>query len=97
MKSEIKIEFEDSERLSKFFETSYKNSTIKSRCSPLKIDEVDSIHKALKSINGGVIRIVNKDVIDGFCRFIISVNGSDMELIPISIHGILIDKRWNFF
>lgn len=97
MKSEIKIEFEDSKTIIKFFERSYKDGKIRSGCEPLVVDSSTDLFNSLKTIDNGIIRLTNRDVIDGFCRFIISSDGNKIELIPISINYIIIDNRWSFF
>lgn len=97
MKSEIKIEFEDSKDIIEFFEKSYKDGKIKSGCKSLTIKSNNDSFNSVKSINNGIIRLTNKDVIDGFCRFIISSDGNKIDLFPISINYIIIDNRWVFF
>lgn len=97
MKSEIKIEFENSKRLLQFFTDSYDGGKIKNSQNRLEIEPDDAIYHSIKTINNGVLRLTNKDVIDGFCRFIISSTDEKIELIPISINYILIDRRWIFF
>lgn len=97
MKSEIKIEFEDSKTIIGFFEKSYKDGKIRSGCESLVIESNIDSFNSLKAINNGIIRLTNRDVIDGFCRFIISSNGNSIELLPISINYIIVDNRWLFF
>lgn len=97
MKSEIKIEFDNSKKLSKFFEMSYTSDRIKKGENYLEVEEKDNIHDTIKSINNGIVRITNKDILDGFCRFIINSDGSKINLIPISLNYIFVDGRWIFF
>lgn len=97
MKSEIKIEFEDSKTIIGFFERSYKDGKIRSGCESLAVDSSTDSFNSLKTIDNGIIRLTNRDVIDGFCRFIISSDGNKIELVPISINYIIIDNRWLFF
>lgn len=99
MKSEIKLELNNRELLSDFLKKSYDVDVIKGNNNSLLIKKSDDkdFYNTLKESDGIVVRVTNKDVIDGFCRFIVEKNSKGIKLYPMSIYCILDDDKWIFF
>lgn len=99
MKSEIKAEINNKDLLSDFLKKSYKDGRIQGPNNSLIIKKSDDkeLFNTLKDSNRIVVRITNKDIIDGFCKFIIEKSTKGIKLYPISINYIMDHNRWIFF
>lgn len=99
MKSEIKVELNNRDLLTEFLKRSYKNGKIQGNENLLIVRKSDDkeLFNTLKDSDRIVVRITNKDIIDGFCRFIIEKDTKGINLYPISIHYTMDHDRWVFF
>ena len=103
MKSEIKIEFGNYKALKKVIEKAYfeegylgkllsKNNFIE--VSP-EVDEV--VNTVIKGLNNATIKILNNDLIDGSCRFIVDDTGENPKIYPISMYCIVDENKKYIF
>lgn len=103
MKSEIKIEFSNKKSLKKvidkaYFEDGYlgkllsKNNFIE--VSP-DVDEV--VYTVIKGLNNATIKVLNNDLIDGSCRFIVDDTGENPKIYPISMYCIVDENKKYIF
>lgn len=99
MKSEIKIEMENTKSLKSFLEKVYKKGHHIDNKGPLVITKsIDStLFTSLHEMDNVIIRLTNKDIIDGFLRSIVENGQKDIKIHPISIHFIEEEGRYNFF
>jgi hypothetical protein len=99
MKSEIKAELNNNDLLLDFFKKSYKGGKIQGSENSLVVKKSDDkeLFNTLKDSDKIIVRITNKDLIDGFCRFIIEKNSRGIKLYPMSIHYIVDHNKWIFF
>ncbi len=99
MKSEIKVEINNKELISDFFKKSYKNGKIHGSDNLLLLKKSDDkdLFNILKDSNKIIVRVTNKDVIDGFCRFVVEKNAKGINFYPISINYLIDHNRWIFY
>ena len=99
MKSEIKMEMENTKFLKSFLEKSYRKGKHIGNKDPLVIDKfIDpGFFLSLHEMDNIVIRVMNKDIIDVFLRAIVEQGKKEIRVYPISINFTEDDGRYNFF
>jgi hypothetical protein len=103
IKQEIKINFQDTEKLNEFIIKSYfldgDRGKINGKKNYLTIDETDDdVNFAiLKSLNNATIKITNDDIIDGNMRFMVDESNGDLRIYPISIYCLEEGKKYSFY
>ena len=99
MKSEIKVEINNSELILNFFDKCYKDGRIQNESNSILIKKSDDkdLFDLLKDSDGIIARLTNKDVIDGFCRFLVEKNSKGVKLYSMSINCISDQDRFIFF
>ena len=91
MKNEIKLEWKDADVLTKFIESTYKqteNTDLKIHNRNL-LKTTNEIKEQLKGCNNFVVKIYNTSVVEGFMRFLIIEKDDATYLDPISIYSIV--------
>jgi hypothetical protein len=97
MKSEVKIEIENTKLLENLFKDSYENGTILDNTKSIVLDKSDDLYKFFEESHNIIIRVTNKDLIDGFCRFILDLRDDRLVMRPVSINYIEEGEKWIFF
>ena len=103
MKSEIKIEFSNSEILKKiiekaYFEEGYLGKLLSNKNFIEVTPEVDDIlYCVIKGLNNATIKVSNNEIIDGACRFMVDDTGDNPKLFPISMYCIVDDNKKYIF
>ena len=100
MKNEIKIQFDDSKKLSKVIQRSYfEDGTLGklSKKDTLTIPKEDVLYTILKGMNNLTVKVLNAELVDGSMRFIITEKNDKITLSPISIYCIKEGDRYSFY
>jgi hypothetical protein len=102
IKHEIKVEYSDSAILSDLIKKAYFDDNqmgkIIKKDDFLKIEDSDDVnHTIFKNLDGATIKIWNRDIIDGFMRFIVDEKYGDIRLYPISIYCICENEKYCFY
>jgi hypothetical protein len=60
-----------------------------------EVDEV--VNTVIKGLNNATIKILNNDLIDGSCRFIVDDTGENPKIYPISMYCIVDENKKYIF
>lgn len=102
MKSELKVEFKNSDVLKDLIQKSYYDNNQKGSLQGKNYLEItpneDVLHTILKGLNNLTIRLENEELIDGSFRFLVTENNNSINLTPISLYCITTeDGRYSFY
>lgn len=103
MKSEIKIEFSNTKELKKVIKKAYftdnNNGKLINSNNFVEItNEVDDIlYTVIKGLNNATIKVLNSEIIDGSCRFLVDDTGDNPKIYPISMYCIVDDNKKYIF
>jgi len=100
MKYEMKIEYEKTKELKKVIEKSYfedNNGKLIGKKESIRIEKEDPIYIMLRGLNNMTVRILNEDLIDGTCRFVVDEHDTHVELYPCSIYCIIENNKYSFY
>lgn len=103
MKSELKIDYKNSEILKEVIEKTYfeygQLGKIMGRKIPLTITPSDDIlFTILSGLDRSTIKIQNDDIIDGYFRLFVEEESDNIKLYPISTYCIPTeDGRYSFY
>lgn len=101
MKAEPKIEYSHPKRLEKVIQKAYFEDNTLGRLvgkkSYIEIEKEDEEYEILKGLNNATIKIVNHDVIDGTCRFIVDEEDG-LKIYPISMFCVVDrNEKYSFY
>ncbi len=102
MKSELKVEFSNSVVLRELIETAYYEQGQQGRLMGKKsifIDEgVDDVfYTIIKGLDRSIIKMTNKEIIDGNLRLLIEETDSGYNLCPVSTYCVSEDNMYSFY
>lgn len=104
MKSEIKIEFNNTEILNNIIQKCYfedgQMGKLLGQSNFIEItNEIDDIlHTIVKGLNNATIKVTNNEIIEGSLRFIINEEDDTIKLFPISIFCVIDNNnRYSFY
>jgi hypothetical protein len=103
MKSELKIDYNNSEILKELIQKTYfeggQMGTLKGKKNSISVKTSDDVlHTILKGLDNSTIKILNEELIDGSFRFIVEEKNEEINLYPISIYCITLeDGRYSFY
>jgi hypothetical protein len=102
MKYEIKIHFQNNDKLKSVIEKSYfEDGTLGKlvgKKSFLKIERGDSLYNTLRGLDKMFVKISNEDMIDGSMRLSIDESEIDfIKLIPINNYCIVEKEKYCFY
>lgn len=96
MKYEIKIEFKDTNFLSKLIETSYKDGVLIDKTQKITLTEDSPFFNLCKGLSNHTARIWNEELIDGSLRCLIQEEGDVTSLYPCSIKYEMENNKYSF-
>ena len=101
MKAEPKIDYTHQKKLEKVIQNAYFEDNTLGRLvgkkSFIEIEKDDEEYEILKGLNNATIKIVNSEVIDGTCRFIVD-ESDGLKIYPISMFCVVDDsKKYTFY
>ncbi len=97
MKSEVKIELDNSKLIRLFLGKVYKNKGLNKIPLIIKKSDDPLFYSVVDEMDNDIIRILNKDVIDGFLRALVQKQNKEIRIYPISTNFIEEDGRYNFY
>jgi hypothetical protein len=103
MKSELKIDYKNSDVLKELIQKSYfddgQMGTLKGNKNSISVKTSDDVlHTILKGLGNSTIKLMNEELIDGSFRFIVDENKDEINLYPISVYCITLDDgRYSFY
>lgn len=102
MKSELKIEFKDTEVLKELINRSYYEQGQQGKLmgkKSIKVNEKDDdvFYTIVKGLDRSTIKITNPNVINGNMRFLLEQDGDGYNLFPISIYCISENDMYTFY
>ncbi len=100
MKYELKFEFNDEELLVDIIKKSYfNNDTMGKIKNPIgiKIEKNTEWYNIFKGMHNTIIRVYNKNMIDGMVRFLVEERNDDIYITPCSIYCIHENDKYSFY
>lgn len=104
MKSEIKVEFNNSDVLGDLIKKAYfENGQMGKLLGKKNYIEVtpdldDVLHTIVKGLHNATIKITNNDIVDGTFRFIIDENeNGSIKIYPINIYCVFENSKYCFY
>jgi len=99
---ELKLEFEDKNKLNDLIKKTYFSNELSGRLKKsdktfLTLDKDSSLYIILKDMNNSTVKIFNNDVMIGNLRMVISETDKNIKLYPCSIYCIVEDGKYSFF
>lgn len=101
VKYEVKMELDNSNLLKSLIEKAYFDNgnlgKINGNKNFITIDETSKIYNELKELTNSSIKISNQEIIDGTIRFMVTEDGDNIKLEPISIYCVKEDDKYSFY
>jgi len=102
MKSELKVEFSNSEVLKELIEKAYYEQGQKGRLMGKKFifinEEIEDVfYIIIKGLDRSIIKITNKDLIDGTMRILIEETDDGYNLCPVSTYCVNENSMYSFY
>lgn len=101
MKNELRVQYDDCQKLNELIDTVYfKDGTmgkISRKDEVISIDREDILYTIFKGMHNMTVKVHNAQTIDGIMKFIVNEDKEDISISPISIYCIKEGDKYSFY